>query len=612
MARIERRIKQAFTNAVPDVQDSVLQRCAEMKGQVKDTMTDYANNMENRAITKKSGRKIIVKAALIATAVMILTVSAAAAVSLSGLQPKEEAEVAVLNHAVMNCSDEDMKNDLAAVVLSGMECTTESELAFSGIRPVYKTKTVIGGFTITSTVDAKTLVILDSSVEYDEELMEQAVENERKKPAVVAPNYPDIVAYPAYLQPVYILRDHYGLIDSESLDIRTNYYWCEYDESHENIHAFANFDGYRYEGVFNAETLEMISTTVTEIEDYVGEKALHEKTEGYISMVDAVKLVGDDLGIDIWKITADKTHADRANPISLLYASHQSMEDGVEVAVRVVYDDVNYDYRLSAANGEVLKKYAMLDMDYTMEKCAEHFGVTSRELGMYHVGNNVEYLDMTVAGFTLSTDGKTYKVIFDNETKQIVSAEEDKKDPENLGTRNIYTLSTEAPDGMISEAEAAAIALERFEFSISQARDDFRLKLDGNVYSIAWAQQTHCNFDHVMIKYSCSVDAKTGAVISSTPKLIHADLSETSGFIGEEKAKELAEAYDQDGREKIAKITDVTLGEMCISASDSELEYTAVYQVNFDYKGRDGEVWFYAVDAKTGEVYGALGNGLYK
>lgn len=66
MAKIERRIKSAFTNAVPDVMDSVLKRCAEAKGQVTD-MTNMTN--KSQIIEVKSRRRPLIRIAAVVAAI---------------------------------------------------------------------------------------------------------------------------------------------------------------------------------------------------------------------------------------------------------------------------------------------------------------------------------------------------------------------------------------------------------------------------------------------------------------------------------------------------------------------------------------------------------------
>lgn len=614
MAKIERRIKNAFSNAVPNVLDSVLEKCAEEKGQVTE-MTNTTN------ITEIKRRRPILKiAALAAAAVALLTVTVTAAISLNGLQSEEDAKIAVLNYMVMNCEDEDDADDLIALILSGMDCDSTAELAFSGARAVYKMRTTVGGYIISSTVDAKTLVVLDSKMEYDDELMVKALEQQRAKPKVDSEGnpYPEYPSYLASLQPKYILRDHYGLYYSEIVDKKRYIIeYCNYADNGKDYDVAVDADGYRYELTLDGETLEVLDGSVTELENYEGERVLHEKVDGYISMVDAVKIVGEDMGIDLWKEAADESGDTLLKSLGV-----QHMEDvpwvkdyeGLIANVVVYYGNYTYEYNLNAVNGEVLNMDRRLNSDIVMDKCAEYFGVRSNKLMSFRVSYGVPNEEATaVARFTLKTDGVAYKVTFDNETCEILSVEKDNQsEKEDLGFRNIYTLSTEAPEGMISEAEAAAIALEHFEKNITQAREYFRFTFDGTVYHISWGQYTFSNLDFPVINYTCDVDAKTGAIVKSTPALNHADLSDTSGFIGKEKATELAKQCDENGDAVIEKITGVELGEMCVSASDSELTYTAVYQVHFDYKGKEDQIWFYAVDAVTGEVYTALGNGLYK
>lgn len=617
MAKIERRIKSAFTNAVPDVMDSVLKRCAEAKGQVTD-MTNMTN--KSQIIEVKSRRRPLIRIAAVVAAILLLTVTVTAAVSLSGLQSVEDAKIAVLNHAVMNCGDEDDRDDLAALILSGMDCDSTAELAFSGVRPVYKMRTTVGGFIISSTVDAKTLVILDSKLEYEEELMERAIEQQRSKPKVDSEGnpYPEYPSYLASLQPIYILRDHYGLIYPELAHYKAgNLYTCDYADNGKDYVVVACVDGYRYELTLDGETLEELDSSVTELENFEGERVLHEKVDGYISMVDAVKIVGEEIGVDLWKEAADKSGDTLLKSLGVQHMENATLwhkdYDGFFAYVVVYYGNYTYEYNLDAVNGEVLNMDRRLNSDIVMDKCAEYFGVRSSKLRAFQVSYSGSNATTAVAKFTLKTDGVAYKVTFDNETCEILSVEKDNQsEKEDLGFRNIYTLSTEAPEGMISEAEAAAIALEHFESNITQAREYFRFTLDGTVYRMSWGKQTFCNLDFPVINYTCDVDAKTGKILKSTPTLKHADLSDTSGFIGKEEAIELAKQHDENGNAVIEKITGVELGEMCVSASDSELTYTAVYQVHFDYKGREDQIWFYAVDAVTGEVYTALGNGLYK
>ena len=135
---------------------------------------------ERRRISMSKKKLVTIIAA--AAAVVVLTIGAAATTVYTGLVGEESAFGSATTYVVKHADSEDEKNNLANFILAGLTYDKSSEtqevsFGLSGFRPVYNVKFKVGGFAYTVKVDAKTGVAISCDREIDEGWKEH-LENE--------------------------------------------------------------------------------------------------------------------------------------------------------------------------------------------------------------------------------------------------------------------------------------------------------------------------------------------------------------------------------------------------------------------------------------------------
>lgn len=130
----------------------------------------------------KSLKRNIIKIAAALAAAVILAFGSVTAAALSGVEGagkllgfsgKEQAFGTAATYVVENAKTEEEKNNLANLILSGMVYDLNSEdsevkLGLSGLRPTYTVRFKVGGYAYEVVVDARTQVVLDCKSTFDE------------------------------------------------------------------------------------------------------------------------------------------------------------------------------------------------------------------------------------------------------------------------------------------------------------------------------------------------------------------------------------------------------------------------------------------------------------
>lgn len=429
----------------------------------KKTVTESIGEIEDRFIAEamdyKCERRHVVmnikKIAAIAAAVVVILTVTVSATAFTGLIGKEKAFEAARAYVIRN-TDEKGKVSTWTLFLEGLEYDTSVEETdvklglTAGFRTVYNVKFKIAGYAYNITVDAKTGVVLDWSQEIDEGWEEHLEEVEFRGPADGIWEH-EVGGMDA----INIATDYFGLYN-------TGYIGCgvnggsagtspNFDTEPYSIHVDYEHGGYIYYCDINGTTGEVMKAEIAEDMSYSGERHQHEPNHDLIGLYRAVVIVREALGI--------------------------SREDTVSyytIGVRYEPAEATLEYE-----GEILPIYNGYGTDVYIVTINQH---------------------LTQAN--IAVDAYTGEII------------EKKVELDDPTTAPNQVVSTDAPDGFISEAEAKAIALE--DARVEEIRmSDFRIELTDGKYSISFnGSREDENGMGEFCEFSYEIDAETGAIIS--------------------------------------------------------------------------------------------------
>ena len=429
----------------------------------KKTVTEAIGEIEDRFIAEamdyKCERRHIImnikKIAAIAAAVIVTLVATVSAAAFTGLIGKEKAFEAARAYVIRN-TDEYGKVSTWTLFCEGLEYDTsveETEVKLgltAGLRSVYKVKFKIAGYSYDITVDAKTGTVLDWSWETDEGWEEHLEEVEFRGPADGVWDPEAIVGYDA----LDIATDYFGLYN-------TGYIGCgvnggsagtapNFDTEPYSVHVDYEHGGYIYSCDINGTTGEVMNAEITEDESYSGERHLHEPNYDLIGLHRAVMIVRENLGIT-GKNEGDPTIIARYEP---------------------------------------------------SEAMLEHEG---EFLPVYNGYGTDVYIVTINQGLTQAN------IAVDAYTGEIIEKKVGLDDPTTAPNQDV---STDAPDGLISEATAKAIALE--DARVEEIRmSDFKIELTDGKYDIYFnGSREDENGMGEYGEFSYEIDAETGAILS--------------------------------------------------------------------------------------------------
>lgn len=500
---IENRIRSAFDNIVPNVLDSVLEQCSEQKGRVI-------------SMTENKKRIPIVKIAVIAAAILVLLTGTVTAATFTGLIDKDEAFRAAANYVIQSAETAEEKDFLSCYIYAGVaefEMFEEQQvdLGLKDFRAVYNISLRAGEYLYKLGVDAKTGVIINCEREIDEDWWinrqtEELKSNEfdyeyhQKRYAEIQKFQGEIDYYEAELiaegytglytipQGIY---DDYGICKSYD-----QHYFAEYgfdiEDLPEDYDKYSTWryemshGGYKYEVLIDSVTGEVLDCEITELDEYDGVRHLHEPIEGYIGPYEAMQIFSDATGFD------------RSSRDWWCYGFH-FVPDGWDVITE---------------GGTVTNDY----------------------------GRDIYFANVTMK-YVAGRD--TVVAVIDAKTGELL----DKYTIYNDPTTENQVPSTEAPDGMISEAVAAAIAFENSNVN-EQCIRALKIELEGGVYHISYRfgyedfNETTDFGDFRTNTYE--IDAVTGEILSF-------DAFTPDDYIGEEAALAIAYEIFSISRENVEK-----------------------------------------------------------
>ncbi len=444
MNRTEKMINKAFSGPVPDVFESAAAECC---GQ-------YAP--ETAARPKSRIRGALKTAAAAAALAAVLTVTATA-INFTGLMSGDEAVVCVMNYAVRNADTEEESSDLSAAILGGLSydaASTEKTVEFGnfGLRPVYNVSFKAAGNIYYADVDAKTGVVLSCEKEPDPDWKEHLKET----------------------------------ADTSAVKFGSGYI---------RLKEGTDRDSKAETGDIDFEQAFMI-------------------TEEYFGL--------DAAGTDSYPMCTERF-------TSFLGTQDKYSGDTMHHLIYITHGGYVYEARIDSVSGEVLEAYASEDPDFEGER---HLHTASDEyIGIYHAylmakeaaaaefGDGADFnvysvgvvkaddlcprdrYEETVYGESVS---KFLKLIIDARTGEVI--ESSVGEAGTLHTPESETAiaipSAEAPDGMISEAEAQMTAFEESGVTMNDLAG-FEIELEDGVYKMTVTTLDGESFE-------CRVDAVTG------------------------------------------------------------------------------------------------------
>lgn len=475
---IENSIKSAFSKTAPNVLVSVLEQCSEKKGVV-------INMTENKRRTPTL--RIICIAAVIALVTMISTVTA---VGLSNLIDKKCALGNAMTYAVTSCEDDEVRNDLAYYVLSAMsydESVEEGEVrfGFSSFKPVYHVTFSVGGYCFKAVVDARTGVVISCKSEVDEGWeahLNQDITGDTSSYFFAGSKIYDIISEHLTFKDVNAAREQ-GLITvavgdvtlSEARDIATSYALGQ-DGISEIEHC--NYD------IITYSVENYLTDPMTYIVQCVHGGYIYEYSVDSVTGEVKELCVVDDMYFDPEQSQSTKhKHTHNSEVIG---------SDRAKLIARQAYEELGYS--LDGCHG-----YSFYYQD---DELLEALGYSKPFYGV-HINKEGHQVDFNINAYT----GEVLSV-------QESSAEETQIG--NSSSDGIQIPSTEALEGLISEAEACAAALEEAQVLENDlTKRSIKLKDDGHghsIYEISFATKDGSSFDY-------EIYAVDGSIISYSKAL---------------------------------------------------------------------------------------------
>ena len=438
------------------------EKIAEAFGRLNDQMiTDALDyKCERRQIVMN--KKKLITIAIAAVVAVLLTVSVAAAATYTNLVGEERAFDTASAYVIRNADTEAEQTTLANYIIAGLTYDKSSEeasvnLRFSGLRPVYDVKFKVGGYAYEVRIDAKTEVVLECKKEIDEgweDYLASEIMSGNEKAAEIG-TMADFKAEISNDDATLIALDYTGISEGGhyGCDSVSATVVCSANQTPEQSDCYIAeiyHGGYKYTVTISSETGEVLNCEHEESdEEGADERHLHEGlVSGHIGRYKAKRVA-----------------------IEYFLTQNPSFdEDSLFI----------YDYL-----------YFRPEDGGTINIGTERF--EDADCDIY-----TEYFQLN--GGTIRT------IVFINaDTGEILRTVTETTDPTSSAGAN-QTLSSEAPEGMLSETDVAIIALTDAELTEPNVHD-LTVVLEDGIYRIRW--------EFAFAETVYMIDAKTGEILST-------------------------------------------------------------------------------------------------
>ena len=586
---LEGRICEAFYRAAPDFPEAVYGQCPCRKESVIKTA-------EKRHIRP-------LRALIIAAALIVALAATVTAVSFSGLIDPETALAQAKTYIVSNETDPALKAELAEAIIGGMVYDEsfgagEADLGLKNGRIVYSISFNTCGYCYDIVMDAKTGVVYSADRAADagweeiypelakkrDDLFEsqkaeqQRQEQEMQKELDEAPDYSLIRSR---------FNEYFGLNFFTNTDI-------EPDPETRTAICTKSVDGYIYTATVSYDGSVISNPSVAEDPGFKGERILHEKVEGIISYDEADRLAEEaviekypDVSGGILKnfnVTCyydSNSVAEYDEPVIIVIFKYYEDPDSEAESFE---EDAQISVLLDPVTGEATKITRTYGFSVQKAKAAEYAGADGKGLSFAGGNSGGEYT------FENKDAGVGIRVVLDPETLELISLEE-YDCTKNSGDERIpnQTLSGDAPDGLISEAAAAAVALENSGLT-SRNVSGLTCRLEGNVYKISFL------FGYMDYPKTTDLKTNTYEIDAATGEIFGFEAVTPEDFLTEEEAADRAReiAAERGGLDGKAA---AELEACEITKSDGL--GSSVYSVVLKFP--DGRTDYFRIDALTGQ-----------
>lgn len=585
---IELKLQAAFSKTIPAFPEAVLDQCSEQKGTVTDMKTD-------RHLSKA------LKIALIAATLILILAATVTAINLSNLIDPDSAIHQAINYVVKSETDSELKDKLSEAHLLGLVYdenlgTGEADLGLKDGRIVYNISYKTCGYAYEVVMDAKTGVIYSVNRDTDENWEEMLPELKKKSDEQIAALKEEQAKQEEEMRKEIAEAPDYSLLRSrfeEHFGITLNAAHIDVDGDPETRTAVCSMtvDGYIYTATLEYDTGKVLDESVTEDPKFEEERVRHEKINGVISLDEADEIAkavvlekypevtqGKFVNTNVTSIMETETPGKYKIVLNFYYY------DDVNTDTKYVQADMLYTVRLNAEDGSVLEIVRRYGLEAIREKALEYSGMD--EYNSTDANGNGE------CTFENEKLGKGVKVVIDPETLELISREEyeiTQSDKDDYVPND--NLSNDAPDGLISEAAAATVALENTGVS-ERLVQGLKAELEGDVYKVSFKfglKDFPATRDLRLNTYE--IDAKTGEVLS-------ADAITTDDYISEEEAIECARALTVEWGE----LTEEEASELTATkiSLDSNLMGYHQYEIALQKDG-DATIYRFQIDPLSGQ-----------
>ena len=454
---IEQKINSAFSKTVPDILDSILADCDE----VPEAQPEPSKKPKNRIRMMKT-------VALAAALIMLIagTVTAVGVRNMSFVG-RDNALGSAMNYVVNNADSEEQRQMLSDFILSGLaydEFTEETKVDFGlvGLRPAYHIHFKVGGFSYDIDVDARSGVVMSCERSVDEG-WEEHLQSDRSELS--------------------------------------------------KVQFYSDFD----------------------IPDTLDQETINNTVIGDISDNDAYLIAEDYFGLDMIGYMGDGcVHSMQG------HAKADYSAEVLRYLMQIRHGGYVYECIVDSVSGEVSKPLVTIDtLEINYEIGEMHLHEKSEYIGRYRArqiaceefgGERIsamwpslmqtEYeqggmmwpsgydVDVYTVMIILDEQASSVYLAIDAHTGEIISTEAPTVGAARLPNQE---PSLDAPDGMISEAAALAIALSDSGVDHNYM-ESLTIDLEDNVYNIRF-YGTNGKGAYILFKYE--VDARDGKILSS-------------------------------------------------------------------------------------------------
>ena len=378
----------------------------------------FDDNEHERRRIYMSKKKLTAIIAVAAAITMLLSVSVVAAATFTGLTDGNSAIGSAMTYVVRNAETKEEGDMLANYILAGLSYDAifeeqQANFGFSGLRPVYHVSFKVGGYTYDVDVDAKTGVVISCDREIDEG-WDEYLENETHGVSVGGRKLPE--GYYSGIERVLpepdVEYDMGNISPVDSFLIAETYFGLNINQG----------DNCIWEGGYKESGPNYATSPITHVV-----QLLHA---GYVYECSIDSITGE---------------------VTELFVGEDPEYSGDNVHKHTKSDEYIGSYEAAL----IAREEMGLDPDVTPYPsfCAEDTEYTSEGEVTYHDVYWCAYNKFDGDSQTLTT------LIIDAKTGEVLL----KLVAESIGTgasQNMQVPSADAPDGMISEAEAQIVVLE--------------------------------------------------------------------------------------------------------------------------------------------------------